>query len=221
MLFGENMTVQEIDKIRYDVLGPKVVKALENKYYEAYYCSSVKEGVKKALSLIPQNSIVSWGGSQSCVDSGLIDCVKNGNYKIIDRDSAKTPEERYNLMRDALFSDVYLTSFNAISEDGIIYNIDGNGNRVAAITFGPKSVVALVGMNKICHTSEDAFIRAKQVAAVRNATRFGLKTTGCAVTGNCQNCYSSECICSVIQTLRFCKNKNRIKIILVGEELGF
>ena len=120
------MTVQEIDKIRYNVLGPKVVKALENKYYEAYYCSSVKEGVKKALSLIPQNSIVSWGGSQSCLDSGLIDCVKNGNYKIIDRDSAKTPEERYNLMRDALFSDVYLTSFNAISEDGIIYNIDGN-----------------------------------------------------------------------------------------------
>lgn len=206
---------------RNELLAATVIKNLEKRNFEAFYCATKEEAVKKALELIPEGSSVSWGGSYTISESGLLSEVKS-KYTCIDRDTASTPEERNELMRKAFFSDVYLTSFNALSEDGVLYNIDGNGNRVAAITYGPKSVVAVVGMNKIAKDQESAYKRARTVAAPLNVLRFGKKTTGCAITGGCQDCSSPECICNVIQMLR--RNpgpKGRIKIILVGEELGF
>ena len=185
----------------------KIIENLKKRGFEAVFAASRAEAVEKALSYIPQGSSVSWGGSVSIEESGLLTRIKSGDYKVIDRDSAKSPEEKYELMRKALTADTFLTSFNALSEDGVIFNIDGNGNRVAAITFGPKSVVALVGINKIVPTEADLEERALKIAAPLNAKRLKLS--------------DEKDICAVFAKTRICRTKGRIKIILVGENLGY
>lgn len=186
----------------------EIVKALEKNGFEAYFEESVADGVKKCLSLIPEGSTVGWGGSMSCIDSGLISAVKE-KFAVIDRDTAKDSNERSLLMKKIITdSDVFLTSFNALSSDGYALNIDGNGNRVAAISFGPKSVIALVGKNKLAKNIEDAYERAKNIAAVKNAQRFG------------KTAEEADSICNVVQILRHGSN-GRVKIVLVNEELGY
>lgn len=165
-------TKEDSIKARNRLLASKVMKNLQSRKFEAYYCDNAIEAAEKALSLIPEQSSVSWGGSVTLEDIGLLDRVRQGNYAVIDRDTAQTMEERYDLMRQSLLCDTYLTSFNAVSEDGILVNIDSVGNRAAAVTFGPRSVVAVVGMNKVCKTAEDAVIRARTYAAPINANRL-------------------------------------------------
>lgn len=215
-------------KARYQLLSAKVIKSLQNRKFEAYYCDTADDAVKKALSLIPEDSTVSWGGSVTLEEIGLLKQVKQGNYTVIDRDQAKTPEERQTLMRQSLLCDTYLTSFNGISEDGVLINIDSVGNRIAAIAFGPKSIIAVIGMNKVCKTAESAMERTRTYAAPTNAQRsvinpffHPVKNTPCMITGSCGNCTSDDCICSHIVETRMCKPAGRIKIILVGESLGF
>lgn len=203
------------------LLAPKLIKALESRKFRAFYCADAKEAAEKALSLIPAGSTVSWGGSVTLRETGLIDRVCQAGLTVIDRDQAKNTEERFDLMRKALLCDVYLTSVNAISEDGILVNVDSMGNRTAAITFGPKSVIALVGMNKVCKTADDAEVRARTYAAPVNAARLSLEKTPCAVTGSCADCRTDECICSTIVKTRMCKIAGRITVILVGEPLGY
>lgn len=186
----------------------KIVKNLNERGFSACFCESKGEALKKALSLMEENSSVSWGGSMSIIECGLLEKVKEGNFKVIDRETAKSSEERVELMKKALFADYFLCSFNALSEDGIAVNIDGNGNRVAAITFGPKNVIAVVGKNKICKSEEDALKRAKTVAAPKNVVRFGKDES------------EADSICNIIQILKRGGN-GRIKVILCGEELGF
>ena len=184
--------------------------------------------MEKAISLIPEKSSLSWGGSVTIHELGLIDRLYETNLTLIDRDKAKTVEERFAMMRQSLLCDIYLTSANAISEYGVFVNIDGVGNRVAAIAFGPKNVIMIIGMNKVCKTIEDARSRARNYAAPTNAHRVSIspllkmpKKTPCAITGICSNCKSDECMCSFIIETRMCKIPGRIKIILVGESLGF
>lgn len=217
-------------KARNRLLASKVIKNLQNRKFESYYCDNAIEAVEKALSLIPEQSSVSWGGSVTLEEIGLLNRVRQGSYTVTDRDTAQTMEERYDLMRQSLLCDTYLTSFNAISEDGILVNIDSVGNRVAAITFGPRSVVAVVGMNKVCKTAEDAVIRARTYAAPINANRCSVSSspflhspqiTPCLINGACGDCKSDDCICSYIVETRMCKTAGRIKVILVGESLGF
>lgn len=210
------------------LLSKKVIKNLESRKFEAYYCDTSKEALEKALSLIPDGDTISWGGSVTIEEIGLLEKMRSGKFNVIDRDTAKTPEERVELMRKALLCDTFLTSFNAISEDGVLINVDGVGNRVAAITFGPKNVIAIVGMNKVCKTVEDAYSRTRNYASPVNAQRTTvnphfkpLTKTPCILTGSCGNCKSDECICSYIVETRMSKTKGRIKIILVGESLGF
>ena len=202
-----------------DKLAPRIQKALQARKFEAYYCKTAGEAKKQALALLPQAGSISWGGSVTIREIGLLDAVLAGGYEVIDRDCAETLEERHELMRQALLCDTYLTSVNAMSEDGEFVNIDGAGNRVAAITFGPKSVIAVVGMNKICKTLEDAYIRARSYASPLNTVRLNLNAP-CAATGSCANCKASDCACSYIVTTRMCKIPGRIKVILVGEPLG-
>ncbi len=197
----------------YEKKGPELVQVLNGLGYEAFFEKDCNAAVKRVLSMIAKDDVVSWGGSASVVDSGLLAEVKK-NYTVIDRDSAKDSAERVELMRKALTCDVFLTSFNAVSEDGCVVNIDGNGNRTSAIAFGPKTVIALVGMNKVCKTLDDAYSRAKNVAAVINAARFDKMKTPSVHS-------DPDKICTIIQTLRFCSNKGRIKVVLVGEELGY
>lgn len=215
-------------KVRNQLLAKKIIKNLESRKFEAYYVESTIDAVEKALSLIPEHSLVSWGGSVTLEEIGLIDKLYQGNFMIIDRDKAQTSEERYNLMRQALLCDTYLTSFNALSEDGVLVNVDSVGNRVAAITFGPKNVIAVVGMNKVCKTIEGAIERARTYASPINAQRCSSnpflhspQKTPCIINGACGNCKSEDCICSYIVETRMCKPEKRIKIILVGESLGF
>lgn len=200
--------------------GNQLVKNLKSRHFDAYYCKNADEALQKALELIPEGSSVGWGGTKSAEQIGLLDAVRNGNYKAIDRDAAKSPEERERADRNALFADVYIAGANAMSQDGQMVSIDGNGNRVAAIIYGPKSVIVIVGMNKVCDTLDNAIARARTVAAPINMQRF-MKDTPCAATGVCGNCKSEGCICNQILITRHCRPANRIRYIIVGEDLGF
>ena len=208
--------------MRNELLGNTVAKNLEKRGFEAVYVATAAEAKEKALSYIRKDDVISWGGCRSAEDCGLIDELRGGAYpNIIDRDTAKTPEEKTELSRKAFFADVYIGGANAISEDGQIVNIDGNGNRVAAMTWGPTNVVVIASVDKIAKTVEDAVARARMVAAPINMQRFG-KDTPCTKTGTCMNCMSPDSICNVFQIIRRCNSRQgRIKVILVGEKLGF
>ena len=210
----------DVRKMRNEKLGARVVAALESRNMEAYYVETKEEAVKKALELIPKGSSINMGGAASVKECGLYDAISNGEYEFYDRDKVKTPEEKEEIARKAFSSDYFLGSVNAMSEDGVFINIDGNANRVAAYAFGPKNVLLIVGMNKVVKTQEDAMSRARNEAAPVNAQRFGIDTP-CSKAGSCFDCKSPECICCQILVTRFSRQKGRFKIILVDENLGF
>jgi L-lactate utilization protein LutB len=212
--------MKTIQETRYSKLAPKVVKALNARGFDAHYFESEAEAAEKIVSLIPKNHTVSWGGSKTLTDMGIQERLAKEGYNLLDRDKAASPEERQDIMRRALLCDTFLSGTNAISEDGWLVNIDGNGNRVAAMIFGPKQVIIAAGMNKAAKTYEDAVIRARTVAAPLNAQRFTSLKTPCNETGTCANCMSPDTICSYFVTTRFCKPAGRIKIILIGKDLG-
>jgi len=212
--------MDKAERIRNEKLGAGLIKALSLRHFDAYYCASSSEAAEKILSLIPKTDVVSWGGSMTMEALGVIDRVKKGGWRVIDRSTAQSQEEKIEIMRRALLCDTYLTGANAISEDGEIVNVDGNGNRVAAMTFGPKSVIVACGMNKVVKTAEDAISRARNTAAPVNAQRFDIRTP-CKTTGSCADCKSTDSICSYIVRTRLCKPAGRIKVVLVGETLGF
>jgi len=182
-----------------------------------YYASSREEALRIALELIPEGSSVTMGGAMSAHEIGLVDALKNGNYHFIDRD---TYEDKRAAMLAAYDADVFLSSANAITSDGVMVNIDGNSNRVSAIAQGPKKVIFIVGMNKVCGDVDGAIKRARNVAAPINAQRFGLSTP-CSKTGACMNCKSPDTICCQILITRYSRHTDRIHVILVNDSLGF
>jgi len=206
--------------LRYRKLGAKVVKALKERFFEAWYFDEPSEALDKILSLIPPEHVVSWGGSQTLGELGVTERVALEGYKVIDRDKAADRQERFELMRQALLCDTFITGCNAVSEDGQLVNIDGFGNRVAAMTFGPRQVIVVAGMNKVVKTVDDALVRARTIAAPANTQRFPDSKTPCNETGSCADCKSPDSICSFFVTTRLCKPANRIKVILVGQDLG-
>ena len=206
-------------KLYYEKRAALLIKNLKSRHFDAYYCENKETALKKALELISSGASVGWGGTITAQQIGLIDALKNGNYRTKDRSTANTPEERLEAERNALFSDVFLTGANGLSLDGQMVNIDGYGNRVAAIIYGPKSVLVIAGMNKVVDTLEEAVSRARTVAAPANQQRFQ-RNTPCTVTGACADCKSEDCICNQIVITRHCRPAGRIKFILVGEELG-
>ena len=213
--------MNQFKKKMYDLSGPKTAEALNKRRFEAYYCSTAEEAVAKALELIPREDTVSWGGAMTMDELGLKQRLAQEGYTLLDRDTANTPEEKQAIMRQALTCGTFLMSSNAISKDGQLVNIDGMGNRVAAMCFGPRQVVVIAGMNKVTGSLEAAMDRARNVAAPINAKRFAGLQTPCYKAGLCGDCLSADCICSQIVITRTSRNKGRIKIILVGESLGF
>lgn len=207
-------------ELYYEKRGKLLVKNLIGRHFDAYYCKNKKEALEKALALIPEGASVGWGGTMSTAEIGLQDAIRAGNYQAIDRDRAANMEERERISRACLDADVFLTGANAMSLDGQMVNVDGNGNRVAAIIYGPKSVLVIVGMNKVCDTLEDAVKRARTVASPMNMQRFMLDTP-CAVTGVCSDCKCEACICNQIVITRHCRPAGRIKFLVVGEDLGY
>ena len=207
-------------KTYYEKRAQVLVKNLKSRHFEAFYCPDSASALAKALELIPEGASVGWGGALSAQQIGLIDAVKSGNFAAIDRDAATTPEERTQALKRCLTADVFLCGANALSLDGQMVNIDGTGNRVAAIAYGPDTILVIAGMNKVCDTLDDAVTRARTVAAPMNKQRFPFKTP-CEVTGACADCKSEESICTQILITRNCRPAGRIKFVLVGEELGF
>jgi L-lactate utilization protein LutB len=205
---------------RYSKLGPKVVKAMNARSFDAYYFDDEAEAVEKIFSLIPKNHLVSWGGSKTLVDLGIQERLVKEGYNVLDRDKASSPQERGEIMRRALLCDTFLSGTNAVSEDGQLINIDGIGNRVAAMIFGPKQVIVVAGMNKSAKTYKDAVVRARTIAAPLNIQRFPNNETPCSENGTCADCLSPDTICSFIVTTRVCKPAGRIKVILIGKDLG-
>ncbi len=209
-----------VREMRNEVLANRVVKNLESRNMEAYFVKTKEEALKKALELIPEGSSISWGGTVSAKEIGLLDAVHEGNYEVYDREEAQTPELKNEIAHKALDCDFFIGSTNALAENGVMVNIDGNANRVAAFAFGPKNVLLIVGMNKVVKSEEDAMSRARNEAAPINAQRFGLDTP-CSKNGMCYDCKSPDCICCQILITRYSRVAKRIKVILVDENLGF
>lgn len=210
----------DVREMRNEVLGARVVKALEARNMEAYYVKTKEEALEKALELIPEGSSVSWGGTMSAREIGLTKALHEGNYVVYDRDEKETREEKEEVAHQALNCDFFLGSVNALSEDGVMVNIDGNGNRVAAFVYGPQNVLLVVGMNKVVKTEADAMSRARNEAAPINAQRFGIDTP-CVKNGSCFDCKKPECICCQILITRYSRTAKRMKVILVDEDLGY
>lgn len=201
---------------RNEILAQTVIQGLESRNMTGYYAADKEEAVKKALEVIGKGSTVAMGGCQSAHEIGLIQALEEGDYNYIDR-SNMTPRESLMAAYDA---DVFLSSANAMTNDGIMVNIDGNSNRVSCIAQGPKKVVFIVGMNKICSDLDEAMKRARNVAAPANAQRFDVKTP-CKVTGKCADCKSQDTICCQFLITRYSRHEGRIHVILVNDTLGY
>ncbi|MCI6196037.1 MAG: lactate utilization protein [Prevotella sp.] len=207
-------------EIRNEKAAGKVIKNLARRNIEAYYCPTAREAVEKVLEMIPAGSSVTWGGSMSIRDIDIPAALANaGKYEVYDRDKAPDRTAATEIYLKAFSCDYYLSSANAITEDGVIVNIDGTGNRVAAITFGPRNVIFVIGMNKLTQNVDAALARARSLAAPVNTARFDIQTP-CKLDGVCHNCLSDDCICNYIHYLRH-SPKGKHKVILVGECLGY
>lgn len=202
-------------------LANQMIQNMKKRNMEGFYCATKEEALEKALSFLEPGCSVSWGGSETLNEIGFMDEIKNHTEcEIIDRFSAKTAEEKRQIYARATLSDYYYMSSNAITKDGILVNMDGSGNRVAALCHGPNHVVLVVGMNKVATTVEEAVNRIELVAGPSNTIRQKMDTP-CSKTGSCTHCFSKDCICASLVVTRFCRQPGRIKIILVGENLGF
>ena len=202
---------------RNELLATKVMKGLESRNMSAYYAADKQQACELALEIIGKGSTIGMGGCMSAIEIGLVDALKQGDYRFLDRGEYDDPRQA---VLDAYDADVFLASANAITEDGVIVNIDGNSNRVSAIAHGPRKVVFIVGMNKVCDDVDGAMKRARNVAAPINAQRFGLSTP-CAKTGSCFDCKSPDTICCQFLITRFSRHEGRIHVILVNDNLGF
>lgn len=202
---------------RNDLLSTKIIEGLKSRNMSGYYAKTKEEALELALKLIPKGSSITMGGAMSAHEIGLVDALQTPDYNFIDRDKA---EDKRAAMLAAYDADVFLSSANAMTDDGILINIDGNANRVSAIAQGPKKVIFIVGMNKICPDVDSAMKRARNVAAPINAQRFGLATP-CAKTGKCMDCKSPDTICCQFLMTRYSRHEGRIHVILVDDNLGF
>lgn len=201
-------------------LAATIIENMKRKNMEGYYCATAEEAVEKALSLMPEGSSITWGGSVTLKESGLMDAIHEKNYQLIDRASAKTPEESRAIYGQMVCADYFLTSSNAVTMNGELVNIDGHSNRVACLCCGPQNVIVIAGINKLVPDVESGIKRVRNIAAPPNAVRLN-RNTPCAKTGKCSDCYSPECICSQVVITRRSSIPNRIKVILVGEALGY
>jgi len=208
-------------KENYKAQAKTIIKALEKRQMEGYYADTCAEAVEKALSLMEKGTSVGWGGSESLKEVGLMDALeKDGSYHLIDRSTAKDPEELRNLFGEMFLCDNFLMSTNAITMEGELVNIDGNGNRLSMLIYGPRQVIVLCGMNKVVKNREAALDRIHTTASPANCQRLSRKTP-CALTGVCGDCYSPDSICSQIVVTRRSHIPGRIKVVLVGENLGY
>ena len=204
----------------YENTAKTIIAELSKRRMEGYYCEDCETAIKKVLELVPEGSTVSWGGSMTFEESGVKDAIVNGNFHCIDRALAITPEEKKECYSKTVCADYYFMGTNAITLEGELVNVDGVGNRVACLCAGPENVIILAGMNKVVASVADGHRRARNIAAPKNVLRLN-RNTPCSITGKCIECLSPECICGQILVTRRSFIQGRIKVILIGEELGY
>ena len=207
-------------KEAFSAMAKTIIENLQKRNMEGYFFESSADCVKAVIDYIPQGSVISWGGSETIKETGLMDAVHNGAYELIDRAAARNPEEARALYTKTVLADYYLISSNAVTIEGELINIDGNGNRVACLIQGPSHVIIVVGMNKIVTDVESGVARVRNMASPANAVRLNRKLP-CAATGNCHDCLSPECFCNQIVVTRRSGHTGRIKVYLVAEDLGY
>lgn len=207
-------------QIYFEQVAKKVISSLEKRNMKGVYFANKEEAVQYILDTVQKNSVVSWGGSMTLQEIGLIDELNKGDYELLDRSKANTPEEVTEIYHKALSADYYLMSTNAITQDGKLINIDGNGNRIAALIYGPKEVIVVAGMNKVAKDEEQGMQRVRNYASPINAIRLS-QPTPCAATGTCHDCNSPQCICCQVLVTRHSRHNDRITVVLIGEELGY
>ncbi|HHT63530.1 MAG: lactate utilization protein [Bacillota bacterium] len=210
-----------IKKWHRDTLGNKVVQALKKNEFDALYCTTGKEAVAQVLKYITPGAIVGVGGSVTIGELGILEKAEALGAKVLNHNKpGLSPEEKLDIRRRQLLSDVFLCSSNAITLDGYLVNVDGTGNRVAAMTFGPKKIVIVAGTNKICQDEKAAFDRIKMIASPINNKRLNIANP-CATGGVCCDCKGKERICRVYSVLKRRPSCSDITVILVGEDLGY
>ncbi|MCH5250489.1 MAG: lactate utilization protein [Lachnospiraceae bacterium] len=207
-------------KEAYALMAGTIIKNLEKRNMEGFYFETADECAKTIISSMPEGSVISWGGSETIKEIGLMDAIHNNRYELIDRAAAKNPDEARQIYARTVLADYYLMSSNAITIDGELINIDGNGNRVACLINGPAHVIIVAGMNKIVTDVESGVARVRNMASPPNAIRLSRKIP-CASTGHCNDCLAPECFCNQIVITRRSGHEGRIKVYLVGEELGY
>lgn len=208
-------------EIYYEATANTIIENLKKRQMEGFYCKTSKEAVKKACSFFQPGDTVSFGGSETLNECGMLPLLRErDDITLLDRAAAASKEETEEIFRKVFSADCYFMSTNAITLEGELVNIDGRGNRVSALIFGPQYVVVMAGMNKVVSNLTDAYNRVKNFASPPNCIRLGLKTP-CTSTGYCNDCHAPDCICSQTVITRRSMLPNRIKIILIGEELGY
>lgn len=203
----------------------KLKNALEQNNITVFYADNKEKIADIVKDIVPKGATVSCGGSVSLLESGVSALLKSGYYNFLDRSAVENPEEIY---RKTFSCDTFFTSANAVTKEGVLYNVDGRANRVAATCFGPKEVVFVIGKNKIVDNFDDAVKRVKLIAAPKNTVRLGLDTP-CAKLGRCcvpeggigTGCKSPNRICISFVATAFQRDKNKVKVILCEDNLGY
>ncbi len=211
--------MEHINK-RNDLLAKRVITGLEKRNMTGYYVQTLQEAKELMITMIKEGSMIASGGSMTIEQCGIKDDLRIGNYRLLERKTNAGATEILEIERQSFFADYYLCSSNAITEDGVLVNIDAKSNRVAAICFGPDKVIMVVSMNKVVSTIEDAMSRARTIAAPINTQRFDIQTP-CKTTGQCHDCLSHDTICCQFVTTRYSKYDDRIHVIMVNENAGF
>lgn len=201
-------------------LSEGLIENLKKRGMEGYYFENSASLCAYLKDMLPADAVISWGGSMSLAESGVMGLLKEGDYTLIDRSAAKTPEEAREIFSRTVMADYYFMSANAVTMDGELVNIDGNGNRIAALVQGPSHVCLIVGRNKVAPNLESAVQRARNIAAPINVKRLH-KQTPCQTSGRCEACFSPDCICSHLVITRRSGHPGRIQVFLVNEELGY
>lgn len=207
-------------QLAFETTAKTIIRNLETRNMEGYFFESSKDAVKAILEMMPTKSTVTWGGSETFKETGMLDALKQNDYELIDRSTAQTDEERRAQYGQMVMADYFFMSSNAVTLNGELINIDGNSNRVGLLVHGPRHVMILVGMNKITADVESGIKRVRTYACPPNAKRLQ-KSTPCGVLGKCGECLSAECMCNNIVITRRSGHTGRIKVFFIAEELGY
>lgn len=212
--------MDEAKRAAYRSTAQTVIKNLQRRNMEGYYCETAEEAVRLVCDIIPAGDSITWGGSVTFTETGMRAALEAGDWRMLDRSTATTPDEQREMWRDRASADWFFMSANALTVGGELVNIDGNSDRLSLLLHGPEHVVVLVGMNKLVADVDAGFKRISTTTCPLNAARLHTNTP-CEVAGVCSECHSERCMCCQMVVTRHSRHAGRIKVVLIGENLGY